>query len=107
MQDLLRRVWCFMFLFALFSTVTAAEESNRRTAELLLLNGHIYTSNPARPWAQALAIRAGRILAVGDDAEVLKFKGPGTRVLDLGGRTAMPGIIDSHIHFLDGSLSLD
>jgi hypothetical protein len=107
MQDLLRRVWCFIFLFALFSAVTAAEESDRRTAELLLLNGHVYTSNPARPWAKALAIHNGRIVAVGDDAEIVKLQGLATRVIKLDGRMVMPGIIDSHIHFLDGSFSLD
>lgn len=78
-----------------------------RLADLLLLNGRIYTSNPARPWAEALAIRGEKILAVGTDREVGAFRGPRTEVINLGGRMAMPGIIDSHIHFLGGSLALE
>ncbi len=98
-------VW--LLLASLLGGPVWAQEPTSPAADLLLLNGHIYTSNPARPWAKALAIRNGRIAAVGDDAEIVKLQGPATRVIKLGGRMAMPGIIDSHIHFLDGSLSLD
>jgi len=76
-------------------------------ADLVLSNGRIYTANPAQPWAKAIAIRGERILAVGEEQEIRSFRGPGTIVIDLAGRMAMPGIIDSHIHFLDGSLALD
>ena len=78
-----------------------------QTADLLLTHGHIYTSNPAQPWVEAAAIQGDKILAVGSESEAAKFRGAKTQVIDLGGRMAMPGIIDSHIHFLDGSLSLD
>jgi hypothetical protein len=76
-------------------------------ADLLLLNGHIYTGTSVQPWAKAMAIRGERILAVGEEREIRTFQGPRTIVIDLGGRMAMPGIIDSHIHFLDGSLAMD
>jgi len=76
-------------------------------ADVVLSNGRIYTANPAQPWAQAIAIRGERILAVGEEQEIRSFRGPETTVIDLAGRMAMPGIIDSHIHFLDGSLALD
>jgi predicted amidohydrolase YtcJ len=78
-----------------------------QTADLLLTHGHIYTSNPAQAWVEAVAMQGDKILAVGSDSEAAKFRGPKTQVIDLGGRMAMPGIIDSHIHFLEGSLSLD
>lgn len=78
-----------------------------QTADLLLTHGHIYTSNPAQPWVEAAAIQGDKILAVGSESEAAKFRGPKTQVIDLGGRMAMPGIIDTHIHFLEGSLSLD
>ena len=107
MRTAVRRTSALLILASLLGDPVWAERPGPQTADLLLLNGHIYTSNPARPWAKALAIRTGRIAAVGDDAEIVKLRGPGTRVLNLGGRMAMPGIIDSHIHFLDGSLSLD
>jgi predicted amidohydrolase YtcJ len=85
----------------------AAQAAPANPADLLLLDGHIYTSSPARPWVRAVAIRGQRILAIGSDDEIRKFRGPRTRVIELGGRMAMPGIIDSHMHFLDGSVSLE
>ena len=75
-------------------------------ADLVLVKGHIYTSNPAAPWAEAVAIREGKILLAGTNAQVEKYRGPGTQVIDLGGRMAMPGIIDTHTHFLWGSAGL-
>ncbi len=84
----------------------AAVRASSQPADLVLIHGRIYTSAPARPWAQAIAIRGARIVAVGNDAEMKALRGPRTRVIDLAGRMAMPGIIDSHIHFLDGSLAL-
>ena len=71
-------------------------------ASLVLINGRIYTMDAARPWAQALAVRGQRIAAVGSDAEVLRFKGAATRVIDLHGGFLLPGFIDSHVHFFDG-----
>lgn len=78
-----------------------------RPADVLFLNGRIYTANPAAPLAEALAVGGANILAVGKKEDVSGLRGPGTQVIDLAGRMAMPGLIDSHIHFLDGSLSLD
>jgi len=72
-------------------------------ADIILSNGHIYTSNPAQPWADAIAIRGDKIIAVGTNAQVLALRGPRTQSFDLGGRMAMPGIIDTHTHFVEGS----
>ena len=66
--------------------------------ELVLHNGRILTMNPAQPTAQAVAVAAGRILAVGSDDDVLGFARPGTRRVDLGGKTAVPGFNDAHNH---------
>ncbi len=96
----------FLFLASLGSDALG-QSPKGQPADLLFLHSRIYTCNPSRPWVQALAIRGERILAVGSDNELASFRGPRTRVIDLGGRMAMPGIIDSHIHFLDGSLALD
>jgi predicted amidohydrolase YtcJ len=84
-----------------------AQNQQKPSADLLLTNGHIYTSNPAQPWARALAIQGDKIIAVGSEGEVRKLRGAATQVIDLGGRMALPGIIDSHAHFLSGSLALD
>jgi predicted amidohydrolase YtcJ len=68
------------------------------TADLVLLGGTIHTMQPALPRAQAVAIRDGRVAAVGSDAEVRAFVGPRTRVVNLRGRSVTPGIVDGHCH---------
>ncbi|MFD7061224.1 amidohydrolase [Streptomyces sp. NPDC059906] len=68
------------------------------TADLILTGGDVLTVDDAFSVAQAVAVRAGRILAVGSDAEIRALAGPGTRVVDLAGRTVLPGINDSHLH---------
>lgn len=67
-------------------------------ADLVLLHGKIHTENPKRSVAQALAIRANTIVAVGTDQMVSTLKGPKTRTVNLAGRLVLPGIIDAHIH---------
>ena len=66
--------------------------------ELVLVNGHVVTMDPARPRAQALAVAHGRVVEVGDGAAVRAIAGPNTRVVDLGGRTVVPGFVDAHNH---------
>ncbi|CAM2066011.1 Amidohydrolase [Sulfidibacter corallicola] len=74
-------------------------------ADTILCNAEVFTMDESRPWAQAVAIRDGRILYVGDDAGVDAFLGSGTKVIDLGGRMVMPGFHDVHMHPLEaGSL---
>ncbi len=67
-------------------------------ADMILLNGKIRTVDAAFATAEAVAIRDGRFIAVGDSESVGLHAGPDTEILDLGGRTAIPGLIDSHIH---------
>lgn len=66
--------------------------------DLLLLNGRLLTMDPRRPVAEALAIRDGKIVAVGATAEIAPLAGAPTRVIDLDGRTALPGLADCHVH---------
>src|SRR3974377_285532 len=73
-------------------------------AELILFNGSVGTMDPTRPRASAVAIRQGRFAAGGNDADVLKLKGEGTRAIDLGGRCVIPGLNDSHLHIIRGGL---
>jgi predicted amidohydrolase YtcJ len=75
-------------------------------ADILIVHAKIYTLNQAAPWAQALAIRHGKIVAVGSDEAAGKMRGIGTKVIDAGGRLVLPGFTDCHIHFLSGSLGL-
>jgi predicted amidohydrolase YtcJ len=69
-------------------------------ADLILTNGRIYTVDNARPVVSALAVRDGRILFVGSDAEARVLASPTTRVIDLHGGTVIPGIVDAHAHLL-------
>ena len=69
-----------------------------RFAELLLHNGRFYTLDPAQPWAEAVAIRDGRLLAVGRREDMDHLVGPDTLVRDLEGAFCMPGLHDMHTH---------
>ena len=74
--------------------------------DTVLIHGHIYTGNPKAPWAQALAIAGTRIDAVGTDDEILSRKSAKTDVIDLRGRTVVPGFSDDHTHMWFGALEL-
>jgi predicted amidohydrolase YtcJ len=70
-----------------------------QAADLILTGGDIVTVNDAQPTAEAVGVKAGRIIAVGTRAEVdARHKGPTTRTVDLAGRTLVPGLMDSHVH---------
>ena len=86
--------------------LSPALRAQNPAADLLLIHGHILTVDANDSVAQALAVRHGVIVKVGTDAEVLKFAGnaPGIRVIDLHGRTATPGLIDTHAHIADGAV---
>ncbi|MDH7637710.1 amidohydrolase [Sphingomonas oryzagri] len=74
-------------------------------ADTILTKARIYTVDARRPWAQAVAIKAGRIEAVGSDAEIARLKGPATQVVDLHGRLLLPSFGDVHVHPMFGGLS--
>jgi predicted amidohydrolase YtcJ len=80
--------------------------TNDLPADLVLLGGRIATMDPARSWASALAVRDGRIAAVGTVSAVRPLKGPRSRVIDLRGRTVTPGFQDAHVHPVHGGLHL-
>ncbi|WP_351232400.1 amidohydrolase [Streptomyces sp. NPDC002133] len=70
--------------------------------DLILHNAAVYTVDPDRPWASAVAVADGRVVAVGSDDEVLPLAKERTVVRDLGGRMMMPGIVDGHSHLMLG-----
>ena len=77
------------------------------TADLIYTNGNVITMDDAHPSAKGVAIKDGKILLVGSDEDVLKAKGDKTQVIDLGGKTMIPGFVDSHSHFSAVGLQAD
>lgn len=86
------------------SAIRAGAVESPPPADAVYLNGRFYTADETATWADAVAVRGGRFVAVGSRDAVLPLIGKQTRVIDLGGRMAMPGIHDLHIHPLDGAL---
>ncbi|MEU8674500.1 amidohydrolase [Streptomyces sp. NPDC048560] len=74
-------------------------------ADLVVRNAKIHTGDPHRPQAEALAVTAGVITAVGDDSDVAPYIGPATKVVDAIGRRMVPGLNDSHLHVIRGGLN--
>src|ERR1035441_8245689 len=93
----MKLLWSLM----LCTTIAGAQE-----ASLAVVHARVWTGNAAHPWAEALAAHGDTILAVGDAASIQKLVTPRTRVLDARGGMVTPGFIDSHVHFLEGGLSL-
>jgi len=86
------------------STAGLASAAFGQNADTVLLNGKIVTLDPASPAAEALAVRDGKIVAVGSSADIRALAGPDTRTIDLEGRTVVPGLIDSHMHAIRAAL---
>jgi len=107
MNRMMFRLRLLLALLAVAPGAALAESPKPPQADTLVLHGKVYTLNAKQPWAQAVAIQGGKIVAVGSDAEIEKLRGNGTKVIDAAGRLVLPGFTDCHIHFMDGSLSLD
>ncbi|PWG78378.1 amidohydrolase [Pararcticibacter amylolyticus] len=75
-------------------------EDNQEAADRIYINGHVITMDPSHPEAEALAVKDGRIIAVGSSGSIGQMKGPQTVVTDLEGKALVPGFIDGHSHFM-------
>lgn len=87
---------CWMLLIACLPVVAHGQST---PADLVLINGRVFTADTARPTADALAIRGERIVAVGTTAEIAALAGEKTRTIDLHQRVVTPGFNDAHVHF--------
>lgn len=76
------------------------------SSDTVLLNGHIFTADTKSRWVEALAITADKIDAVGSNAEIARHRSANTKVIDLQGKTVIPGITDGHVHLWFGALAL-
>ena len=102
-------MYCFtvkpLFTLLVLLVLTGNQQPAVEPATLVLRNGKIVTVDDKMPQAQAIAIRGDRIAAVGSNTEIQRYVGPGTKVIDLGGRLAIPGLVESHGHFMNFGLS--
>ena len=95
-----------LFLLTLACTMTSTSTTISPTTSLAIVNARVWTGDPKRPWADAVAVAGDRIVAVGSSAEVRKLGSAGTRVVDAKGMMVVPGFIDSHVHFMSGGFGL-
>ena len=106
-RDFLRSAGAFGLSYALagcgLSTTGGTQDTGH--ADMIISNGRIATQNETRSFASSVAIKDGRFLAVGSDSEVIRFRSEGTEVIDIGGRTVIPGLNDSHMHPIRGGLN--
>lgn len=89
------RAWRWVVLIVLMATSAAAAQG---PPDAIFVNGNIYTMDPARPRAEAVAVSGGRIAGIGSNLDIHAMGGPGAKVHDLGGATVIPGLIDAHGH---------
>jgi predicted amidohydrolase YtcJ len=97
------------FVAAIFLAAASTLPAQRPTparADLIVTNARIYTVDDAHPLATALAVRDGRIQFVGSEREALSLRGPATQMVDAGGKTVVPGIVDAHAHLLELGFTL-
>lgn len=79
-------------------------QAEKTAADIIFLNGHIATVNNKQPFVSSIAIKDGIFIAVGNNDDSLSYKGDNTKIIDLNGRTVIPGLNDSHIHIIRGGL---
>ncbi|MBX9720884.1 MAG: amidohydrolase [Candidatus Obscuribacterales bacterium] len=91
-------------LSAMLACQPGAAADLQTHADIVLVNGSIYTMDSSRRWAQAVAISNGRIVFVGTDQDAVKYAGPLSNTINLQGKLVLPGFVDSHVHPLQGAL---
>lgn len=89
----------------LLASTAACTSNTQNVPDLILTNARIYTVEEGQPWAEAVAIKDGRILAVGSSADITARKGDATQVVDMGGKLVMPAFGDAHAHPIFGGMS--
>ncbi len=77
-----------------------------QTADTIISNARVYTVDAKHPWVEGVAVRDGKIMAVGSAKDLAAYRSADTQIIDAQGRLVLPGFTDSHIHFLEGSVTL-
>lgn len=102
----LRAVLQTLAVLLCVASISHAQGRIVEPADIIVVHARVYTEDPKQPWAQAVAIYRGKIVAVGDDSAIERMRGMGTKVIDAGGKLVLPGFVDCHIHFMEGSAKL-
>lgn len=92
--------------FIAIPVAASAQQAGPLRADMVLVNGKIFVADSGGSVVRAIAVRDGKVVAAGSDAEVRAFSGPGTQVVDLGGKLVTPGFNDAHIHIPSGGGAL-
>src|SRR5262245_44698915 len=100
---MIRNILLSLVLVA-FALPVVAEEA-KGPADLIVHHGKVVTGDARFSIAEAIAVKDGRILAVGDNDTILKLKGPKTQLIDAASRDVLPGLYDSHVHSIDAAVS--
>ncbi|HEY2896362.1 MAG TPA: amidohydrolase [Gemmatimonadaceae bacterium] len=98
----------FTWVIPMMSAFTLASSAGAQSApvSLAVVNARIWTGNPKRPWAEAIAVRGDRIAAVGSSAEIRKMMGATAKVIDAHGQMLVPGFNDAHVHIISAGRGL-
>jgi predicted amidohydrolase YtcJ len=96
-----------LFILVNLSSISALAQAHHTVADTVILHGKIYTVNPRQPWVEAVAVRGGKIIAVGSDKTIAAYQGPSTKIIDAKDHMVLPGFFDGHVHILGGARTLD
>src|SRR5882724_7436068 len=107
MKTALACAGAFATLFVLLTLPQFVGAQSKSAADLIIRNAKVWTVDKDHPTAQAVAVLGDRIMAVGSNEDVEAWRGARTRTVDASGKLLLPGFNDSHVHFVDGGLSLD
>jgi predicted amidohydrolase YtcJ len=86
---------------------SACNQQKVSPADTVLIHAKIYTVNSKEPWAEAMAIRDGKILAVGSDKTIAAYEGPSTKIIDAKEHMVLPGFVEAHVHMMAGAAQLE
>jgi len=92
----MRNLLYFISISFIFVALSCAEKTD---ADMIIINGKVYTVNESQPWAEAIAIKEGMILKVGTTSDIQEFRGENTETIDAKGEFVMPGFIEGHGHY--------
>jgi predicted amidohydrolase YtcJ len=106
-KNLKHRTPVIVAIFLVILGVSSCTHQSRTPADTVLIHAEIYTVNKEEPRAQAIAIREGKIVAVGSDEEIAAYQGASTKIIDAKKHMVLPGFVDAHVHILAGASQLE